>query len=125
MIRNIPKSQFLSLRKICPDTSDYIKKNNEYLNFFLKQGFDSSKLKMLAKTGDELLPQNKKGQNKKTIVVTTWHPTLKHLSKILQEKYQYIEKDIYRKKSIIKFRKSETISLEQISRKQMIKRNLN
>ena len=50
MIRNIPKSQFLSLRKVFPDTSDYIKKNNEYLNFFLKQGFDSSKLKMLAKT---------------------------------------------------------------------------
>ena len=69
---------------------------------------------MLAKTGDELLPQNKKDQNKKTIVVTNWHPTLKHLSKILQEKYQYIEKDIYRKKSIIEFRKSETISLQQI-----------
>ena len=26
---------------------------------------------MLAKTGGKLLPQNKKGQNKKTIVVTT------------------------------------------------------
>ena len=26
MIRNIPKSQFLRLRKICSDTSDYIKK---------------------------------------------------------------------------------------------------
>ena len=65
MIRNIPKSQFLSLREICSGTSAYIKKSNEYLNFFIKQGYDSSKLKMLvkgmlAKTSEELLPQIKK-----------------------------------------------------------------
>ena len=105
MIRNIPKSQFVCLRKICSNISHYIKKSNEYLNFFLKQNYDSSKLKMLvkemlAKTRDELLPENnKKNQNEKTIMVTTWHPALKHLSKILQEKYhQHIEKDIYLKK---------------------------
>ena len=68
MIRIIPKSQFLRLRKICPNTSDYIKKSNEYLNFFIKQGYDSTKLKMLVKdilanTCDELLPQNKKTSN--------------------------------------------------------------
>ena len=28
MIKKIPKSQFLRLRKICSDTSDYIKKSN-------------------------------------------------------------------------------------------------
>ena len=121
MIRNIPKSQFVRLRKICSDKSHYIKKSNEYLNFFIKQGYDSSKLKMLvkemlAKTRDELLPENnKKSQNEKTIMVTTWHPALKHLSKILQEKYhQHIEKDIYLKKvfpekPIIAFRKMKSI----------------
>ena len=92
VIRNIPKSQFLRLRKICSDTSDYIKKSDGYLNFFIKRDYDGSKLKMLAKemlakTRDELLPQkNKRNQNEKTIMVTTWHPALKHLSKILQEK---------------------------------------
>ena len=64
VIRNISKSQVLRLRKICSDTSDYIKKSNEYLNFLIKQGYDSSKLKMLAKdilakTRDELLLQIK------------------------------------------------------------------
>ena len=69
----------------------------------MKQGYDSSKLKMLAtdmlaKTRHQLLPQNKK-QNKKTIMVTIWHPALKHLFKILQEKYhQHIENDTYLKK---------------------------
>ena len=38
MIRNMPKSQFLRLGKICFDTSDYIKKSNDNLNFFIKQG---------------------------------------------------------------------------------------
>ena len=61
MSRNTTKSQFLRLRKICSDTSHYIKKSNEYFNFFIKQGYDSFKLKMLAKgilakTRDELLP---------------------------------------------------------------------
>ena len=71
---------------------------------------------MLAKTRHELLPQNnKKNQNEKTIMVTIWHPSLKHLSKILQEKYhQHIEKDIYLKivfpeKPIIAFRKMKSI----------------
>ena len=121
MIRHIPKSQFVRLRKICSDTSDYIKKSNEYLNFFIKQGYDGSKLKMLAKeilakTPDQLLLQNnKRNQNGKTIMVTTWHPALKHLFKILQEKYhQHIEKDIYLKKifpekPIIAFRKMKSI----------------
>ena len=71
---------------------------------------------MLAKTRDKLLPQNnKKSQNEKTIMVTTWHPALKHLSKILQEKYnQHIKRDIQRKKvfpekHIIAFRKMKSI----------------
>ena len=55
---------------------------------------------MLVKICDELLPQNKKTQNEKTIMVTTWHPVLKYLSKIFQEKnHQHTEKDICLKKS--------------------------
>ena len=92
MIRNIPKSQFLHVCKICFDASDCIKKSNEYLNCFIKHRYDKFKLKMLAKymlakTCDELLTRNRKSQNEKTIKVTTWHPTLKHLSDIFQEKY--------------------------------------
>ena len=48
-------------------------------------------------------------------MITTWHPALKHLYKILQEKYhQHIEKDIYLKgvfpeKPIIAFHKIKSI----------------
>ena len=70
---------------------------------------------MLAKTRDKLVTQNKKRQNEKKIMVRTWHPALKYLSKVLQEKYhQYIEKDIYLKKvfpekPIIAFLKRKSI----------------
>ena len=71
---------------------------------------------MLAKTRDELLPQNKKkAQNENTIMVATWHRALNCLSKVLQEKYhQHVEKDIYLKKvfpekPIIGFRKIKSI----------------
>ena len=59
--------------------------------------------------------KNKRNQNEKTIMVTTWHPALKHLPKILQEKYhQHIEKDIYLQKvfpqkPVIAFRKMKSI----------------
>lgn len=111
MTTNIPKLQFLRLRKICSDALDYIKKSNEYQFFFTKQGSDSSRLKVLtkdilAKTRDELLLQNKKNEN--TLMVTTCHLALKHLSEILREKYhQDIEndtfKDIFPQKPITAF----------------------
>ena len=50
-----PQDNWLQL-----NATDYIKKCNEYLNFFIKQGYNSFKLKMLAKTRDKLLPYNKK-----------------------------------------------------------------
>ena len=53
---------------------------------------------MLAKACDKFLPQNKKIQNRKTMV-TTWHRALEHLSQTLQKNYhQHIENDINSKK---------------------------
>ena len=72
---------------------------------------------MLAKPRDELLTQNKKSQNGKTIMVSTWHPALKYLSKVFQEIYhQHIENDLYLKKvlpekPIIAFRKMKSIRI--------------
>lgn len=86
---------------------------------------------MLAKACDKFLPQNKKIQNRKTMV-TTWHRALEHLSQTLQKNYhQHIENDINSKKvfpekSITEFPKkspSETTLFERISRMQMNKNN--
>ena len=83
---------------------------------------------MLAKTRDKLLPQKQKNENEKLIMVTTCHPALKHLSKILRENYhQHIEKDtylikIFPQKPIIAFRKMKSIR-NYIVRKDIKKAN--
>ena len=84
----------------------------------MKQDHDGYKFKMIAsdmleKTPDKLLTQNQKNQNEKTIMVTTWHPALKQLPKILCEP-QHIENDIYLnkvfpEKPIIAFPKKKSI----------------
>ena len=69
----------------------------------------------VGKSHEELIPQNQKNQNEKTVMVTTWHPAMNYLSKIIREKYyQHIENDIYLKKvfpenPIIAFRKKKSI----------------
>lgn len=45
----IPTSQFLRLLISCSNTSNYIKRTNKYLKLFIKQGYNSFKLKMLTK----------------------------------------------------------------------------
>ena len=86
IIKSIPKSQFLRLHKICSNTSHNIRKNNEYLNIFMKQDY----------YGYELLTKIQTNQNEKTIMVTTWHSALKQLSKTFCEKdRQHIENGIY------------------------------
>lgn len=87
-IKNIPKLQFVHLQKIYSDTSGHIKKGNEYINFFTKEGCNSSKLKVLAKTFHQSPVTNSYRNIKKIIIVVAKsHSALKHLPQLLQEKY--------------------------------------
>ena len=49
MIKKHPILTIGTSRKICSDTPGYVKKSNEHLNHFIKQGYDSFKLRMVAK----------------------------------------------------------------------------
>ena len=49
MIDNIPKSQFLRLRRICSDTSDFMDQCNRYMEYFVNRGYDKTKLIRSAK----------------------------------------------------------------------------
>ena len=44
MITNIPRSQFLRLHKICSDASDNSEMSDKFVNFLIKQVYDSSAL---------------------------------------------------------------------------------
>ena len=121
MINNIPKSQFLRLRKICSETSDYIRQCNSYIQYFVDRGYDCLKLRQQAKEllsksqNDILFSKKNDSKDPQTILVTTWHPRLKLLPEILRQSYHYIEKDqklkeIFKKKPIVAFRKKKSLA---------------
>ena len=43
-IKNIPKGQFLRLRRICSDITDFIRECNRYIAYFIARGYDKDKL---------------------------------------------------------------------------------
>ena len=44
MINNIPKSQFLRLRRICSETPDFMEQCKKYMKYFKNRGYDEKKL---------------------------------------------------------------------------------
>ena len=133
MIKNIPKSQFLRLRKLCSNTTDYLSQSNKYIQFFIERGYDYSYLKRLSKdmlsfNRNELLRKQsvKKHSDTKSILVTTWHPALKSLKSLLDRSYSIIENDqhlrqVFPQKPIIAFRKMKSIK-NHIVRTNIIKK---
>ena len=45
VIRNIPKGQFIRIRRICSEQNDYMKSSEELSKFFVKRGFKPEKRK--------------------------------------------------------------------------------
>ena len=120
LIKNIPKSQFLRLRKLCSDTSEYLNQSNKYIKFFIQRGYDSMYLKKLTKemlslSQNQLLkPKPQSTNDSKSIFITTWHPALKSLKSIIDRSYHIIENDshlkkIFPRKPIIAYRKLKSI----------------
>jgi len=120
VIRNIPKGQFIRLRRICSDTTNYIKHSRKYIEYFTDAGYNSNKLKTVAedvlKTKRNDLLNNKiiNKQDTNTTFVCTYHPKLDSLPLKLQEHYKILESDhltskIFKEKPLVAFRKSKSI----------------
>ena len=120
MIKNIPKSQFLRLRRICSDTSDFMSQCNKYIQYFVNRGYDEKKLIRTANevgqhSRDEIL-RNPFGKRDKDRVVFTcdWHPTLSQLPGMIKKHHHLLEEDnvlkkVFREPPIVAFRRAQTI----------------
>ena len=64
MINNIPKSQFLRLRRICSETSDFMEQCNKYMKYFINRGYDEKKLIKAAK---EISQKSREEIHEKTV----------------------------------------------------------
>ena len=120
VLKNIPKGQFIRLRRICSDTTDYIKHSNEFIHYFTYAGYDTNKLHKISqevikmKRTDLLLNRQKTLQDPSTTFVCTYHPKLESLPSILKNNYKILENDPFTKtifptKPSVAFRKSKTI----------------
>jgi hypothetical protein len=92
--RNIPKGQFIRVRRICSQNSDFFKHCATLASFFEKRGYNKMFLERSIKevsriTRDELLRETiKVKQDPQTIFVCDWHPNLSRLSTSLKKPWK-------------------------------------
>ena len=99
VIKNIPRGQFIRIRRICSELSEY-RKNSQILGEFLKKrGYDG---KILLRTIEEvallnrddlLLDKDKPKKDPQIIFVSEWHPSLSKLPSILKKHYHLLQSD--------------------------------
>ena len=124
VIRNIPKSQFMRLRRICSDTVDFSNQCARYENFFVQRGYDAQKIRNtireIAKLprDDLILPSKKKADNR-VVFACNWHPHLSQLPNILKEHHYLLENDrqlsrIFTETPLVAYRRAKTIRNEVV-----------
>ena len=82
VIRNISKSQFLRLRRICSNHSDFVAKSSTYAQYFISRGYDKTMVEDAIREvtklkREDLLadadPPNEKTTTKMIVFTCDWH----------------------------------------------------
>ena len=96
---NIPKGQFIRIRRICSEKADYFSNCNRLCAFFVKRGYDSRFLnKIVGEVSkldrDSLLEDREKtAKDPQMIFVCEWHPLLASVPAILKKHYPVLQND--------------------------------
>ena len=93
LIKAIPKSQFIRIRRICSTLNLYWKHTDEYIKHFAKRGYQVSYLKEISaeiasKQREEFLFPKEQPQNERIPLVITYHHKFREISKILHKNYK-------------------------------------
>ena len=120
MIDNIPKSQFLRLRRICSDTSDFMDQCNRYMEYFVNRGYDKKKLirsakEISQKSREEILGNPvKRQENDRVVFACDWHPTLAQLPGMIKKHHHILQQDqelgkLFKEPPMVAFRRTKTV----------------
>ena len=100
LVKSIPKSQFIRIRRICTSLNDYWYNAKQYVQYFVARGFKESKLIDNAKAVSKLDRQqllNPALSSAKTCTripfVLTWHHKFHGIGKVLHQNYFQMIKD--------------------------------
>ena len=111
VIQNLPKGQFIRVRRICSEISDFDDYSKTMKKHFVSRGYDE---KVLSKTiqnvrkmerADLLKDKVQKEKDESKIPVCTWHPLLRKTSSTMHQNHSILSTDIQLKK-IFKKRKT-------------------
>ena len=92
-LKNIPKGQFIRLRHICSQKSDFLLNSKITYKKFKERGFHEKELKkpikQVAKMDRKELLRDRTRENKRpqAILVSTWYPKLNAILSILENNF--------------------------------------
>ena len=120
VLNNIPKGQFIRIRRICSDMDSYNRHSQTLCNFFLERGFNIEKLNEIRRDVgkmnrmDLLKDNQKRKRDPQTIFVCNWHPSLSRIPSILKEHYRILQSDerlsnVFQEVPTVAFRRPRTI----------------
>ena len=104
LIRAIPKSQFIRIRRICSSLQTYWLHANNYIKHFSKRGYEVSRLRATAseiasQDRAQLLSPREKEKSDRIPLVVTYHHKFREFSKILHNNFKkMIAEDVGMKK---------------------------
>ena len=99
IVKNIPKRQFIRLRRICSRKWDYLLNCEILCKTFIERGFHETEfkktIKQVAKMDRNELLRDRIRENKdpQTILVSTWHPKLSAIPSISKNNFHLISSD--------------------------------
>ena len=98
ILKSLPLSQFIRIRRICTNLSDYWKNTNEFIQHFKNRGYKENDLRKCAQAvsirdREELLTYKRKESSDRIPLVLTWHHKLHDLPNILHNQYNSMIKE--------------------------------
>ena len=118
VIANIPKGQFIRIRRICTDKDEYFANCRKLSSFFVKRGYHQNDLAQTVKEISEikrskLLEDNiQEKKDPQIIFVCEWHPNLSQLPSILKKhllENDTATKKIFLSRPIVAYRRPKSI----------------
>ena len=120
VLNDIPKGQFIRIRRICSDVDAYNRHSQTLCNFFIERGFNIEKLNEVRRDVgkmnrmDLLKDNQKRKRDPQTIFVCNWHPSLSRIPSILKQHYHILQSDerlsnVFQEVPTVAFRRPRTI----------------
>ena len=94
LIRSIPKTQFIRIRRICSRLTDYDSHCSRFIQYFMQRGYSEKSLSNAAAEvrrmeRDDLLSYKKRAAGPlRTIFSVKWHPKFRQFPNLLRNAYQ-------------------------------------